>query len=943
MPQISNNINLNPNPRITQSSELYTMLVEMRIVNNFKDVSFASEILKFLYPDGYGGWSDPVSSLRQWGDDRGLNTEHLTYWGTPIQEEWSRASKNQKAITKLPAWKQSLHDSQEQEGGLVESYNPTKEMTIEEMFKDLRLDGARDMWGVVVNGEVVRSDQEIITPEDDVKILPHFAGAAPIAIRELISNLELRILLSLENRQKKICSFLTDVQIEQIIEFWKESEGRIYRKGDLDSENRNSAHFALFRYVLLNKLSDDNIISGSDYNDLYKITGDFGPILSNIRADPSEDRFQFAPGENVLALIHTKVKVALNEKFTGQILKNRLLEYKELFDLQYKIYGYNIENPFYILALETFYGWADVLANEEFNLISGNSLAKLSNFYGSSEKFSRLLGRLRSHCTSHPERLGNIENYIKTIRDKINDGINDQTFDLSEDTKTRLFERIELLSSAYLDKTNSYYENRMILGKLLPEDSDFQNAKLEIVARIADILDIENINVKDFSEFLFNDRDYLNKYFTATYQADHRPDYFTLEWIKSNIRTSSIFDISKFTREAMNLEIDKWMSENPFSTLYLSEKSRFHVLKYGNDFQIKEFRVFESICKILYLKTGDPRFTKQSIKDVFGIEADLTTSLRKNDLILVFSDILNILVKSKEFQSLEGDVSKRKAYVRQIRNIEQYIIYREKSEQAYYSQKYKSWPLQDLRKLFERDDYIMAFDVMMMLSRDLATEPVFFDDLDKSIFEETNQKDESFARQHIDPKKFWSLYVSRMFLTTRTYHGTYPDILNRGAGKISVFDQQVCAEGIKLLIDLGLKKKGSGPDRLISEVDIREVFTKLGRGSLYTMSDGRTVLDWWKQGSPTGLRQDKPFELRLKYFNEKIKFRRDNSDQLFLQQFQGTAYDRFWKAALEEANNYYILSRIKNSRDLSKFLSIPDSDLMRRIFPEIVTTLIKYI
>ena len=206
-----------------------------------------------------------------------------------------------------------------------------------------------------------------------------------------------------------------------------------------------------------------------------------------------------------------------------------------------------------------------------------------------------------------------------------------------------------------------------------------------------------------------------------------------------------------------------------------------------------------------------------------------------------FRNLQKILTKTEGFESSEVDITIKEIYKREIREIESYITFRKDAVQAYINQKYfASRPLQDLRKIFENDPAIMAFDVMMLLGRDLATEPIFFDDLDGSIFQQTTQKDENFARQHIDPSLFWSLYVSRMFLTTRTYHGVYPGITGRGT--ISVLDQQRCLEGLHMLMDRGISGKGHSKDGLINELDIREVLIELGGGNIPTLSDGRTVL-----------------------------------------------------------------------------------------------------
>ena len=89
-------------------------------------------------------------------------------------------------------------------------------------------------------------------------------------------------------------------------------------------------------------------------------------------------------------------------------------------------------------------------------------------------------------------------------------------------------------------------------------------------------------------------------------------------------------------------------------------------------------------------------------------------------------------------------------------------------------------------------------------------------------------------------------------------------------------------------MERGLKQKGKAKNGLINQQDIEEVFIKLGGGSAYTMSDGRTVLEWWKHGSSTGIKQIASFDQRLARFNEKIKFKRDHkedSSKLFIEKF----------------------------------------------------------
>jgi len=81
IPNLSNAIKLNPDPRKVQRSALWRKLSEISLVNSYRDTSFAVELFNVLYPDGYGGFKDPILSLNTWGMERGLGGEHLSFWG----------------------------------------------------------------------------------------------------------------------------------------------------------------------------------------------------------------------------------------------------------------------------------------------------------------------------------------------------------------------------------------------------------------------------------------------------------------------------------------------------------------------------------------------------------------------------------------------------------------------------------------------------------------------------------------------------------------------------------------------------------------------------------------------------------------------------------------------------------------------------------------------
>lgn len=167
-----------------------------------------------------------------------------------------------------------------------------------------------------------------------------------------------------------------------------------------------------------------------------------------------------------------------------------------------------------------------------------------------------------------------------------------------------------------------------------------------------------------------------------------------------------------------------------------------------------------------------------------------------------------------------------------------------------------------------------------------------------------------------------------MVLTIDKYHNVY------GGSAISYQDQIVLKKGLQKLIEMGKKRQGSEITGLIEESDIQDVFRVLGGGKDYRLADGRTVLEWWKDGSLSGVKQSKSFELRLGEFNNRIEFLRSGkSAKAFIAHYYRTAFTRFWKAGLEQSDAFYSL--FKNYRDkakLSCYLSISDIELMMRVF-----------
>jgi len=160
------------------------------------------------------------------------------------------------------------------------------------------------------------------------------------------------------------------------------------------------------------------------------------------------------------------------------------------------------------------------------------------------------------------------------------------------------------------------------------------------------------------------------------------------------------------------------------------------------------------------------------------------------------------------------------------------------------------------------DQYLRSYLFINSISKSLGFDPIFFDFIDESIIQSS-----LYALHHINPYRPWSIYPIDIMLTSAQYHGTYPTTDPSKPGIVSIQDTEVLLKGMQKLIEIGISnfKKGVAPTSLITENDITNV---LGR---YILKDGRTVLQWWKQGSKTQ-QPATSFNDRLKKFNEGIHY-----------------------------------------------------------------------
>lgn len=164
-------------------------------------------------------------------------------------------------------------------------------------------------------------------------------------------------------------------------------------------------------------------------------------------------------------------------------------------------------------------------------------------------------------------------------------------------------------------------------------------------------------------------------------------------------------------------------------------------------------------------------------------------------------------------------------------------------------------------------------------------------------------------------------------ITNVRYHKIYD------SNHISTQDTNMLLEGMTMLIELGADRYKKGIDNWrITDRDIERVFTQLGGGSMFTLSDGRTVLEWWRDGSSIGTKVTTgiSFSERLKEFNYRIESLVDaNYDyEKWLNKFYKDTNLPDWIDKGKIQLDQY-LWMVENLRHLHYYVHMEDVDFLR--------------
>lgn len=381
------------------------------------------------------------------------------------------------------------------------------------------------------------------------------------------------------------------------------------------------------------------------------------------------------------------------------------------------------------------------------------------------------------------------------------------------------------------------------------------------------------------------------------------------------------------------VKIDSWINNNPFGFDYVSDSPLPFKVKYGNDIDKMTFEVLSYIQYAFAVLTGNPKVSFEEIMRITQAKTSLSKGLVGDAFGRTASSASLLDAKSKLEDALksEKDSVKKSVYSNMISVIDYFVDYIDLKNSESYLNLLKRPTQKSLRSIFNHDENIRKYLITNIIARDLGFDPLFFDYIGQELFDK-NTATGMYALHHKFRLRSWSIYTRDLLITSQVYHNVYDSMA------VSEKDVEVVSQGIQMLIEIGLENYKKGIDPPITKNDILKVFLQLGGGkNQYVLTDGRTVIEWWEQGSTarTRVQSAHTFSDRLEGFNDRIKFLADNKKdyKAWIDHYYNK-YAADWLSKHEVTLNMYeSMSRNLNSkRLLHQYLHLEDINLIRELW-----------
>jgi len=676
-----------------------------------------------------------------------------------------------------------------------------------------------------------------------------------------------------------------------------------------------TTHFEEFRNRLGEIAYRSGLIDDQTYIAVSKLlrpenTNYFTGVLTNLK-----NGYQFKVKESSLLSMHARAQNKLINNY-GKLTIKEYIQYSneidKLFNEQYSIYGFIVDNPFYFDGRLNAHKIGNILMNYGFidNSEPSGDLYQFAHPFGATKKSLTMSNYKTVDFRFSIPSESTYTNLKQSLeRAILNFAV--QNAEITEETAENAIEEVNSLVDGFIQLITDARAAREIFS-----DYSRNDARVDLLMRIQFSHPAlrQITSMQRFSELLFDDEIHMKRYFLYDGYLEKRPEHYKLHAITFNTQKWTTEDFGNSITES-ELEdvknkvenvIYKWMFSNPsqYTFPYITETpSRYGKIQ-SKSFLTLEYELMQSLTHAVLAHNDKVFLGFGKVLDELNMPTPYMDSLLHTgeqsatirDLLRAKSTIVSYI--------LDGSMTEQKLhfYDKALEKIDEYIATR---HLRLLDDKILSRTGYD--KTLWSDDKIIAYHVITLLCRDLGFDPLSFQPLNPQIFD-ANRGTGLFARHHPDILKKYSIYLQDLLLTDYSNHRVYDSY-------IPLKDQKILVQIIQDLI----KNDGSGPNNEITAKDVVNAFLN----NFGDSTKAKYYLEnYWQSGD---------FQKNLRDFNERKNLIKSGDYELFIQTKYGDAYFRFFSDAMNILNSLAELSDYRGY-ELSRVFSIADIYYLRQVF-----------
>ena len=688
---------------------------------------------------------------------------------------------------------------------------------------------------------------KIITPNDEVIIVPQIGGNAPsnVIINDPRANEIINKVNNILNSgsQKKSWSFLTELERIYLLNYYKGLTSGLYQVNEWspNSPSPYAPHLKVVIDELVFLLYYLEMIERRTYKAVEDIV--FHGVSTRFtdikhRLIRKEQGNNFKIGEETIDKWFIRIEKKINEIYKIQLNKPKSeyniglqmeKEYKlcsvnEFFGSIYSLFGFNRENRFYRYARLMLLKIGETLRLTPLTSFINNNFQNLGGF------IERNIDYLYTNLAKNPNRIPNRNSIIK-LEYEIKRTLQ-SIIEFSISKKENIINEIHGIIQQYLTKIQDYLK-RVDLLENLPEGPRKQ--LLQDIIHYPYNIVLEAIQDQIIlSQLLFGDEVVNNqignfmkfgkKDLSTLFQMKLSVEQWTLKTFQDlnlEISRNVLIDLKIFIQKI----IDDYIFNNPEYD-YISENTHRFGVFHSKNFMRREYETIYNIWRAFAIKSGSVKTSFKALTEELKIGRGLTDKLRGDtaSFNIGIGTLKKYLNKIQEFLNSENDIRKREIHQEAIDSIKNYAADRHLGFQFYQQ-------IKDIKGTYNRiwfKNWYKSIQIIIGLANIGGINPLTCEPIEPTLFDgDRKTQGGVYQPHHFSIREKHLLLLGRTFIFNQHWHSRFNILAKYSMG---VQLQIQLRDAVLSLMD--------SEKKVIDETDIKQAF-----GDLNIF--GKKVSDFW--------------------------------------------------------------------------------------------------